>query len=48
MEKKGNKKRYIILSLLICLVLVIVLTTKSIKEGRRLNFFEKAIKDCGL
>lgn len=45
MEKKGNKKRYIILSLLICLALVIVLTTRSIKEGRRLNFFEKAIKD---
>lgn len=45
MEKKGNKKRYIILSILICLALVIVLTTRSIKEGRRLNFFEKAIKD---
>lgn len=45
MEKKGNKKRYIILSILICFALVIVLTTKSIKEGRRLNFFEKAIKD---
>ena len=45
MEKKGNKKRYIILAVLICFALVIVLTTRSIKEGRRLNFFEKAIKD---
>ena len=45
MEKKGNKKRYIILSILICFAFVIILTTKSIKEGRRLNFFEKAIKD---
>lgn len=45
MEKKGNKKRYIILAVLACFALVIVLTTRSIKEGRRLNFFEKAIKD---
>ena len=45
MEKNGNKKRYIILAVLICFALVIVLTTRSIKEGRRLNFFEKAIKD---
>lgn len=45
MEKKGNKKRYIILAVLVCFALVIVLTTRSIKEGRRLNFFEKAIKD---
>ena len=45
MEKKGNKKSYIILIVLLCFALVIIFTTKSVKEGRRLNFFEKAIKD---
>lgn len=43
--KKGNKKSYIILIVLLCFALVIIFTTKSVKEGRRLNFFEKAIKD---
>ena len=45
MEKKGNKKKYIILAVLVVFAIAIVLTTRSIKEGRKLNFFEKAIKD---
>lgn len=45
MVKKGKNKRYIVLTILIVIAFMIVITTKSIKENRDLNFFEKAIKD---
>lgn len=45
MVKKGKNKRYIVLAILIVIAFMIVITTKSIKENRDLNFFEKAIKD---
>lgn len=40
-----NNKRYIVLAILIVIAFLIVITTKSVKENRNLNFFEKAIKD---
>ena len=45
MVKKGKNKRYIVLAILIVIAFMIAITTKSIKENRDLNFFEKAIKD---
>lgn len=45
MLKNGNKKKYIILACLIVVAIMVVITTISVKENRRLNFFEKAIKD---
>ena len=45
MLKNGNKKKYIILIGLIIVAIMVVVTAISVKENRRLNFFEKAIKD---
>ena len=45
MLKNGNKRKYIILIGLIIVAIMVVVTAISVKENRRLNFFEKAIKD---
>jgi len=42
--KKDNKK-YVIFAFIIILVVAIFLTCKNIKEKRKLNFFEKTVKD---
>lgn len=40
-----EKKRYIILIVLVLVAVMFGLTTKAVKENRNLNFFEKSIKD---
>ena len=45
MSKNSNKRKYIILMSLVIVAILVVLTTISVKENRKLNFFEKAIKD---
>ena len=42
---KKNNKKYLIFSFIIIIVVAIFLTSKNIKENRKLNFFEKTIKD---
>lgn len=42
---KKNNKKYIIFALIAVLLVGIILTVKNIKEDRKLNFFEKTIKD---
>ena len=42
---KKNNKKYLIFSFIIIVVVAIFLTSKNIKENRKLNFFEKTIKD---
>ena len=45
MLKNGNNKKYIILIILVVVGILVVVTTIAVKENRKLNFFEKAIKD---
>ena len=45
MLKNGNSKKYIILIILVVVGILVIITTFSVKENRKLNFFEKAIKD---
>ena len=45
MSKNGNKKKYIVLIILVIIGTLVVATTISVKEKRHLNFFEKAVKD---
>lgn len=42
---KNGKNKYIILIILVVVGILVVVTTISVKENRKLNFFEKAIKD---
>ena len=42
---KNDKSKYIILIILVVVGILVVATTISVKENRKLNFFEKAIKD---
>lgn len=41
----NGRKKYIILGIVGIVAIMALLTVNSIKEGRKLNFFEKAIKD---
>ncbi len=45
MLKNGNNKKCIILIILVVVGILVVVTTIAVKENRKLNFFEKAIKD---
>ena len=45
MLKNGKNKKYIILIILVVVGILVVVTTIAVKENRKLNFFEKAIKD---
>lgn len=46
MKKHKNKKKYIIVSIILLIGFMIFFTAKSVKEDRELNFIEKIIKDC--
>lgn len=43
--KKRNKKKYIIIGIILLVGIMVFVTAKSDREGKKLNFFEKAIKD---
>ena len=43
--KKRNKKIYIIIGIILLVGIMVFVTAKSDREGKKLNFFEKAIKD---
>ena len=45
--KKRNNKKYIILIIVIIIAIMLGITVKDVKEDKKLNFFEKAIKDSG-
>ena len=46
MNKKKSKKKYIIISTIILLGIMIFFTAKSVKEDRKLNFFENNKRFC--
>ncbi len=45
--KKKNNKKYIVLIIVIIIAIMLGITVKDVKEDKKLNFFEKAIKDSG-
>ena len=45
MNYKKNKVKYIVLIVVVILAIIVGLTARSIKEDKKLNFFEKAVKD---
>lgn len=45
MNNKNIKKKYIILTIIVVIALMIFGTARSVREDKKLNFFEKAIKD---
>lgn len=45
--KKNSKKKYIVLVIVIIIAILLGITVKDVKEEKKLNFFEKAIKDSG-
>ncbi len=48
MSNKKKNARYIILGIVLLIAIMLGLTVKDVKEERKLNFFEKAIKDSGV
>ena len=47
MKKKKNNTRYIILVIVILIAILLGITVRDVKEERKLNFFEKSLKDTG-
>lgn len=45
MNYKKNKYKYIVLIVVVILAIVIGFTASSVREDKKLNFFEKAVKD---
>lgn len=45
--KKKNSKKYVVLVIVIIIAILLGITVKDVKEEKKLNFFEKAIKDSG-
>ena len=45
MHRKKNKKKYIIIGIILVVGLMVIFTARSVKEDRKLNFFEKIVKD---
>lgn len=44
-KKRNQNKKYIVLAVSILIAILLGITVRDIKEDRKLNFFEKAIKD---
>lgn len=43
--KKNNKKKYIIIGIILLIGIMIFITARSAREDKKLNFFEKIVKD---